>query len=63
MASIASCNPNITEAHLNVSELCGCREPERLEGGFFRGVFIAVPAGLVMWYGILRVVTEVVHRF
>ena len=41
---------------------CACTEEVAQEGNFFRGIFVAVPAGLVLWFGLLKLATIIVHH-
>lgn len=53
----------LTEAAEEELEDCGCLlEEEEEESHLFVGMMIAVPAGLVLWAGALRVALEIAHR-
>ena len=41
---------------------CACKEEAHQESNFFRGIFVAVPAGLAMWFGLLKLATAIVHH-
>ena len=41
---------------------CACNEEAHQESNFFRGIFVAVPAGLAMWFGLLKLATAIVHH-
>ena len=40
---------------------CSC-EPEEEKSHLFLGIMIALPAGLMLWAGALRVAVEIAHR-
>ena len=63
MASTATCNVNaLSEEMMSLANSCGCNEEITGENHFFRGILIAIPAGLLAWAGLLRIVGEVLHR-
>ena len=41
---------------------CGCSVEQEEESHLFLGVMIALPAGLMLWAGVLRVAVEIAHR-
>jgi hypothetical protein len=63
MASTATCDMNaLSEENMNTGVSCGCANELNEDTHFFRGIMIAIPAGLLAWAGLLRVVGEVIHR-
>jgi hypothetical protein len=42
---------------------CECTQQEHEKNHFFRGILIAVPAGLALWAGILKVATVVLSHY
>jgi hypothetical protein len=64
MATTATCNitASIVEEQMNTCGACGYSDELNVNGHFFRGVLIAIPAGLLLWAGLLRVAGEVLHR-
>jgi hypothetical protein len=42
---------------------CECSREEHEQNHFFRGILVAVPAGLVLWIGILKVAALVLSRY
>jgi hypothetical protein len=63
MASSATCGITISvEESMNAGNLCGCAEDFDQDGRFFRGIMIAIPSGLLLWAGLLRIAGEVLHR-
>ncbi len=41
---------------------CACNEEAHQESNFFRGILVAVPAGLAMWVGLLKLATVIAHH-
>lgn len=41
---------------------CSCNEEAHQESKFFRGLLVAVPAGLAMWVGLLKLASVIAHH-
>ncbi len=51
-----------TCAAQDLQEDCSCFQEEDEESHLFRAVMIAVPAGLMLWAGVLRIAVVIAHR-
>ncbi len=41
---------------------CACKEEAHEQNNFFRGIFVAVPTGLAMWFCLLKLASVIVHH-
>ena len=64
MASTATCDMSALAEEMMMSDgSCGCAAEELpTDSHLFRGILIAIPAGLLAWAGLLRIAGEVLHR-
>jgi hypothetical protein len=55
--------PSSVEDDMTAGNFCAYAAEEMDEDGrFFRGMLIAIPSGLLLWAGLLRVAGEILHR-
>ena len=68
MSTAATSYPNYSPASaglLSGNEMtidCACNEESNQKGNFFRGILVAVPAGMAMWVGLLKLATVIAHH-
>lgn len=47
----------------NMAADCECTREELGDSNFFGGILLAVPAGLLLWVGALKLAGQLIHHF
>jgi hypothetical protein len=53
----------LEQGRCDVVPACGCSAEDHEQSHFFRGILVAVPTGLALWLGLLKVASLVLSHY